>query len=286
MKRAAIIGSKNGELCRELTASLEKRNCQVSFVDARDLSERAGYGTAKAFSECDAAVIRGIPAGTLEEVIFRMDALYIEESRGLPLLNSPKCIEKTVDKYLTTALLEMQGLPVPPTVCLQPDRGLLQAYTDLGQDVIYKPLFGSCGHGMVRITSEEEAVRLAHTLEEEERVAYLQKFIPCAGSDIRAFVLGGQVIASMRRTGTDWRANLSLGGKAEKWTLSSTDEELALKAASAVGAEVAGVDLIHGEDGSVYILEVNGCPGWKGLSEVTGTDVAAEIADYLLKMMR
>ena len=314
MTRIVIIGSKNGVHCRELTAAFEDRGARVRFADARTLAQAAGFSpenqaaglshaedpdgtgiggpfkdtdTADAgggFKEADAAVIRGIPAGTLEQVIFRMDALAVEESRGLPFVNTPKTIEKTVDKYLTTALLEAAFLPVPPTLCVPSDRDMiLKAFEDLGGDVVYKPLFGSCGNGLLRIRGKEDAEDLAASLAAEGRVAYLQSFIPSGGCDIRAFVLGGQVIAAMKRKGRDWRANLTLGGTAEAIDLTAGEEELALRAAAAVGAEAAGVDLLKGEDGRYYVIEVNGCPGWQGLKAVTGVDIAGELAEYVLK---
>ena len=234
--------------------------------------------------EFDAAVIRGIPAGSLEQVIFRMDALYERERAGLPIINSPKAIEKTVDKYYTTALLEEGGLSVPPTICVQGDtESAVEAFYELGEDVIYKPLFGSCGSGLRRFKTEREVREAAPALLNEGRVLYLQKYIPCGGRDIRAFVLGGEVIASMERRGRDWRANLTLGGTAVPRELSAAEKDMAIRAAAAVGAEVAGVDLLCDEDGQLYVIEVNGCPGWKGLASVTGVDVAAALAEYVIR---
>jgi len=284
MKHIVIIGSKFGELCRELTAAFEKRGCEARFFAAQELCQSAGMGRPAAFEEADAAVIRGIPAGSLEDVIFRMDALYTEEMKGLPFVNSPKAIERTVDKFLTTALLEKNHIPVPPTICVPADAEMVRrAFYELGEDVIYKPIFGSCGSGLLRIRSEEAAAELAVRLKSEGRVAYLQKFIPCGDSDIRAFVLGGRVIAAMTRKGRDWRANLTLGGSAVRRALSADEEDLAVQAAEAVGADVAGVDMIRDKDDRLYAIEVNGCPGWRGLSEVTGVDAAGELADYVLR---
>jgi len=283
MSGVAILGSKCGELCLELMEAFEKRDVSAVFVPVQDLSMTAGAGRGSALDSFDAAVIRGIPAGSLEQVIFRMDALYACEREGLPIINSPKAIEKTVDKYYTTALLEEGGLNVPPTVCVQGDEErYVKAFYELGEDVIYKPLFGSCGSGLRRLASESEVRELARDLASEGRIAYLQKFIPCGGRDIRAFVLGGEVIASMERRGRDWRANLTLGGTAVPRELNPLERDLAIRSAAAVGAEVAGVDFLYDEDGRPYVIEVNGCPGWKGLAAATGVDVAGRIADCVI----
>src|SRR5207245_238977 len=137
---------------------------------------------------CAAVLARIIPGGAREQVILRVDALHGLEERGLPVINSPRAIERTVDKRWTSALLERAGLPVPETVvCDDPDEALA-AFRALG-DVIVKPLFGSMGLGMVRVTTEEMAFRVFRTLETIRGVYYLQRAIDHEGCDGRAFVV-------------------------------------------------------------------------------------------------
>lgn len=286
MKRITVLGTHTGWHFESLRGAFEKRNAQVRFASADLLRTRTGFGPDDncPLSDCDALLIRGMPAGSAEQIIYRMDALFTLERAGLPCINSPKAIEKTVDKYFTTALLREAGLPVPPTVCCEAEATEMKtALAQFGGDMIYKPLFGSCGKGLVRITGQKEAEALAESLSQNGSIAYLQKFIPCSNSDIRAFVLDGRVIAAMRRVGTGWLANFSRGGRVEPCRLSPAEEEMAITAAKAVNADVAGVDIIRADDGSTYVIEVNGSPGWKGLSLVTKTDVAGEIADYVLR---
>jgi ribosomal protein S6--L-glutamate ligase len=189
-----------------------------------------------------------------------------------------------VDKYLATALLEAAGLLVPPTVTCQHAEAALEAFEALGGDVVVKPLFGSEGRGMVRVSDPEMAWRTFRTLERTQSVLYVQKFIGHPGWDLRVFVLGGRVLTAMRRRSRgDWRTNVAQGGRGEVARLEPDEEHLALRAAEALGAVAAGVDLLPGPTGQYYILEVNAVPGWRALAPVTGVDVALEVVRYLTK---
>lgn len=278
MKRFAVLGSKPGWHSERMIEAFGRRGAKADFVTVEALVCPLGLPDAQTpLSEYDGLAIRGIPAGSLEEIVYRMDALHVFERGGLRCVNRPKTIEKTVDKFLTSALLEEAGLPVPPTVCCEGGRAAEAAFAALGGDVIYKPLFGSCGNGLQRLKSEAGARRAFGEIEKAGSVFYLQKFIPSGNSDVRAFVVGGRVIAAMRRTGSDWFANVSKGGRAQAHTLTAREEELALAAAAAVDADVAGVDLLVAETGETFVTEVNGCPGWQGLSSVTDADIPGEI---------
>ncbi|PYP41864.1 MAG: hypothetical protein DMD42_13015, partial [Gemmatimonadetes bacterium] len=168
-------------------------------------------------------------------------------------------IERTVDKLWTTALLEQAGLRVPETVVCESPDAALAAFRALG-DVIVKPLFGSMGLGMVRVTDEEMAFRVFRTLETLRGVYYVQQTIDHAGCDVRAFVVGGRVIGAIERSAPGWKTNLARGGRARAVTLTSAQTELALAAARAVRADYAGVDLLPARDGTVYVVEVNARP--------------------------
>jgi RimK family alpha-L-glutamate ligase len=117
-------------------------------------------------------------------------------------------------------------------------------------------------------------------------VYYLQRTIDHSGADVRAFVLGGQVLAAIERRSNGWRTNLARGGTARGVTLPEEAKHLALRAAATVGADYAGVDLLTGRDGRTCVLEVNGIPGWKGLQEATGLDVAGALIDYIAAQRR
>jgi tetrahydromethanopterin:alpha-L-glutamate ligase len=232
----------------------------------------------------DGVLVRMMPPGSLEQVVFRMDALHRVVAAGVPVLNPPRAVEAAVDKYLTLALLEAAGLPVPPTWAGQVATEGLAAFDALGGDVVAKPLFGSEGRGLIRISDKELAWRTFHALERLGAIIYLQRFIKHPGHDYRVFVLRGEVIGEMRRhsTGGDWRTNVSLGGRAELCVLDAEAQRLALSAAHAIGAEMAGVDLVPDLDlGELVVLEVNAVPGWRALTRVTGIDIAAAILTAL-----
>lgn len=229
----------------------------------------------------DAILVRTMPPGSLEQVVFRMDALARLEVAGVPVVNPPRAIECAVDKYLTTARLAVTGLPVPRTVACQTVAEALQAFQDLGGDVVLKPLFGSEGRGIARLNDPALAERAFRLLVDLGSVLYLQEFITHDGFDVRVLTVGHRVLAMRRVNKLDWRTNISRGATAE--TVEPLDEwiELVRRAADAVGASVAGVDLLPGRDGRTYVIEVNAVPGWRALAAAHGRDVAAMVLEHL-----
>lgn len=231
--------------------------------------------------ECDAILVRTMPPGSLEQVVFRMDVLGGLARRGVPVINPPAAIEAAVDKYLTLARLQEAGLPVPRTVVCQTVDEAMEAFSELGEDVVIKPIFGGEGRGISRLADPDLAVRAFKMLVELKAVIYLQEFIPHHGFDLRVLVVGDQVLAMRRVSESDWRTNIGRGGRAEPVRLEADVEQMARKAAAAVGALVAGVDILPGRDGDSSILEVNGVPGWKALASTLDVDVARMMLDLL-----
>jgi ribosomal protein S6--L-glutamate ligase len=279
--RLAILSSGSGWHVRDLLRAATAAGHEAQPVDFRRLA--AGVRSCvDAFAGFDAVLVRTMPPGSLEQVVFRMDLLQRLQARGVRVLNPPAALEACVDKYLATARLDAAGLPVPPTMVCQTADAAMEAFSQLGSDVIVKPLFGSEGRGMVRVTDPELAWRTFRTLERLQSVLYLQKFVPHEGWDLRVFVLGNKVLAAMRRHAhDDWRTNVAQGGRAEPALVAPDQERLALDAARVLGAAVAGVDLLQGPRGEWYVLEVNAVPGWRALSPVTWVDIAAAVVVYL-----
>ncbi len=276
-----ILSAGDGWHVQDLLRAAKHLGHDVVAVDFRKVQAAVGIEGNRLLST-EAVLVRTMPPGSLEQVVFRMDVLHRLQAAGVPVLNPPAAVETCVDKYLATARLHAAGVRVPPTMVCQHADAALDAFAALGADVIVKPLFGSEGRGMVRVTDAELAWRTCRALERLDAVLYLQKFIPHEGCDLRAFVLGGQVLAAMRRWADgDWRTNVAQGGRAEAIRLSPSEEQLALKAADAVRAPVCGVDLLPGRDGNLYVLEVNSVPGWRALAPTTGVDVATELVRFL-----
>jgi RimK family alpha-L-glutamate ligase len=286
----AILAAREGWHTRELTRALDARGHTGTIVPYEGLVATIGHrpglrSRAADLDRADAVLARIIPSGSLEQIIYRVDALHRLEDRGVRVMNSPRAIERTVDKFWTSALLEQCGLPTPDTIVCETPEEAFAAFREL-QDVIVKPLFGSMGLGMVRVSDEEMAFRVFKTIEQIRGVYYIQRAIEHEGRDVRAFVLGGRVLAAIERRSDGWRTNLARGGTAEAVTLSDAWASLAVRAAAAVGAEYAGVDLLPARDGTVYVLEVNGIPGWEGLQQATRVDVAGALVDHLAQSIR
>lgn len=285
----AILSARHGWHTDELCRALAERGHTGEVVPYESLQARIGSDSGSRLQilptdsrSPDAVLARIIPNGSLEQIIFRVDALHWLEDRGIPVMNSPKAIERSVDKFYTSAILADAGIPTPETIVCEDFATAMAAIRELG-DVIVKPIFGSMGHGLVRISDPDIAFRILRPLEQSRAVFYIQRAIGHVGHDLRVFVVGNRVIGAIERRAPDgdWRTNISRGGAAERVDLCEANRELAIRAAAVLGADYAGVDLLPGRDGRVYVLEVNGIPGWQGLQCATGVDVAGAVVDLL-----
>jgi len=290
----AVLSARTGWHTDELQRAITERGhtplllpyeSLVARLGARDPDAPRLGACAPDLFACDAVIARIIPNGSLEQIIYRIDALHWLEEAGVTVLNPPRAIERTVDKFYTSALLEGAGLATPETVVCERAEDAAIAFRAMG-DVIVKPLFGSMGLGMVRVSDEETAWRVFRALDAIRGVYYLQRAIPHAGRDVRAFVVGDRVVAAIERRSAGWRTNVSRGGEARAFILPAEWSEMAVRAARAVGADYAGVDLLPATDGSVYVLEVNGIPGWRGLQTATSFDVAGALIDHVVTARR
>lgn len=279
MRRLAVLGREDEWHVRELLRACE---CNGIAAECRSFSaidaicgEPSHYEPF--WAATDAMVVRLMPRGSLEQVIFRMDVLGRLEAEGRVVCNPPRSLEVAIDKYLTLTRLEQAGIPVPRTVVVQDAAAGMRAFESLGGDVVVKPLFGSEGRGIIRLTDAELAWRAFKTIERLEGVIYLQQHLRHTGFDVRALVVGDDVFAMKRVNENDFRTNLSRGGRGDRFELPTQWEELARQASRAVGTMVGGVDLLPTEDGQIVVLEVNAVPGWRGIQRVTGVPIAEQI---------
>lgn len=285
--KIAILGSRGGWHEARLGEALRARGAHPLVLPVTALTGRLGAqprlaAAGEGLDPCSAVIVRAIPAGSLEQVIFRVDALHRLTRLGVTVINSPRCIERSVDKYFTSTLLEDAGLPTPRTLVCERFDEAMAAFDELGRDVVVKPLFGSEGRGIVRVSDPDLAYRTFRALEVTRAVFYLQEYVPHAGCDIRAFVVGGRVVAAMTRRATGWRTNVAQGGQVEGIALAPELVEASQQAAGVLDADYAGVDLLRAEDGRLFVVEVNGIPGWQGLQRTTDVDIAGTIADHAL----
>lgn len=232
----------------------------------------------------DAAFVRGVPGGSLEEVILYLDFLHALKVMNVPVYNDGYAIERSVDKGMTSFLMHNAGLPTPLTWVLRNREDALSiAENELkkGNLLISKPLFGSQGAGIRRIEKTTDLFWLTNS----RGVYYLQRFVHCSGkgfSDNRVFVVNGQAVAAMRRRGKSWLNNVARGASCERIDLNAEMAELAVNATKALVMDYAGVDIIQDKDGHYTIIEVNSIPAWKGLESVCDVSIAQILAEDLI----
>jgi len=288
----AVFGHRRDGHARALIRRLETAGARASFValPACLFSTRHPKGlSVPGFGpELPAgAFVRGIAAGSFEAVTRRLGVLHALRELGVPVWNDARAIERCVDKSMTSFLIGRAGIPTPDSWTIEGRAEALRIVRreTLRGPLVLKPLFGSQGRGL-------RLIRMAGELPEAEAVSgvyYLQRFMGRDGpehSDIRALVSRGRVVAAMRRRAIHWITNVKQGGRPEAIALDGELASLALRAAAAVGADFAGVDILVGEDARPYVLEVNSMPAWSGLQSVAGSDIAAEIATDFLAALR
>lgn len=290
LRRIAIITDDPGWHGKQLTQAFAKRDCVASYVSltACRLQVEAdelpiiipGYEQQLP----DAVFIRGVPGGSLEEVVFYLDVLHALKILGVPVYNDGRAIEASVDKGMTSFLLKQAGLPTPLTWMLR-DREAALAIAEQqlhqGHFLISKPLFGSQGEGIRRIEKTTDLLWLTSS----RGIYYLQRFVECAGdgySDMRVFVINGKAVAAMRRRGISWLNNVARGASCEAIELNAELSELAVKATASLKMDYAGVDIIQDIAGAYVVIEVNSVPAWKGLQSVCDIDVASCLVNDLV----
>ena len=233
----------------------------------------------------EAVFVRGVPGGSLEEVVFYLDILHALKMLNIPVYNNAIAIERSVDKGMTSFLLKNAGLPTPLTWVLRDRHEALkigEKELKQGQRLISKPLFGSQGEGLRRIEKMTDLFWLTAS----NGIYYLQRFIECEGpgfSDTRVFVINGQAVAAMRRCGTSWLNNVARGASCEMTELTPQLAHLAIQASSVLQMDYAGVDIIKDKNGDYSIIEVNSIPAWKGLESVCDINIAQLLVDDLLE---
>ena len=286
--KIAILGKQKTWYTKALQTAFKARGIEVPcfpvtrLVGATGSKLRLSIGN-ESLEDYQAVLVRSIPGGSLEQIIYRMDALHRLENAGVRILNSPSAIERGVDKYYTLTLMEDEGLPVPRTIVTEGFDDAMDAFDELGRDVVVKPLFGSEGRGMVRVSDRDTAYRVFRALELGRYVYYLQVYVPHGCEDIRVFVVGDTAVAAMMRRGETWKTNIANGARAERLRPDKRLADMSVRAAKALGAEYAGVDILPIEGGGYSLIEVNTIPGWKGLKKATGFDAAEYLADFVLQ---
>jgi len=240
----------------------------------------------KELGHIDLCFLRSFGSGSFEQVTKRMSMMEHLELSGTFVVNSTQACQRARDKYSTMYTLARAGMPIPPTYVTEMAHWAYRASKGFKQ-VVYKPILGSLGFGSMKFDNADLAFNAYTTLERLGQPLYIQEYVEKPGRDIRAFVLGERVIASIYRIAqpTEWKTNVAQGAQAKAIQLSSKLEKLAIKAARALGLLYAGVDILEVGKKAV-VLEVNGSPSWQGLQKATGVNVAEELVKHVINYMK
>jgi ribosomal protein S6--L-glutamate ligase len=280
MKLCVISSDENwhlNDLRRAAGADVQIDNFRFQYI-ADDLTS-----TQHELCQYDCLLTRAMPPGSLQQIIFRMDVLLKLEQQGVRIVNPPRAIEMSVDKYLALTRLDQANVPTPPTSVSQTTGQALEQFERLGGDVVLKPLFGSMGRGLERICSLDDAQKRFAEIEMTGEVIYQQVYVPHGDFDLRLLVIGEQIFAMKRINENHWISNLAQGASGVPHEASVIEKSLAREAATAVATEIAGVDIvIDQQTGQPYVLEVNSAPSWKGISAVLGIDIGRQVLEYLM----
>jgi RimK family alpha-L-glutamate ligase len=290
--KVAIVTDDPGWHGRQLKEALAAHGLSSQYVSSMDCHMDIGEpGTEinlPGFNNMPLAVfVRGVPGGTLEQVIFRLNILHALNEMGIVVYNNPRGIERTVDKVMTSFLLKQAGIPTPNTwVCEAKEKAefIYQQECGQGRKLVSKPLFGSQGVGVQLLDGD---TGLIHD-ETFAGVYYLQSFIDCGDKDsfdIRVFVINGKARAAMTRRSTHWITNRAQGAECEPLKLDAELSQLSEAAVKAVGIDYGGVDLIPDARGRLQVIEVNSIPAWWGLQKVTDFNIASSLIDDMINRL-
>lgn len=283
-----VILSRQPELysTRALVQAAEARGHDVGVLDTLKFDIRISKKTPELFFD-------GEPVGAVDAVIPRIGASITFyglavvrqfEMMGVYCLNESQAVARSRDKLRCLQVLSRHDIGVPPTVFTRtPDHVRRCIEMADGPPVVVKLLQGTQGIGVVLAETEQAASSVIEAFHGLDENILIQKFIKeSRGADIRAFVVGGRVVAAMKRQAVagEFRSNLHRGGSASSFKLPAEYRKTALAAARALGLRVAGVDLIESEEGPM-VMEVNSSPGLEGITKATGVDVAGEIIQHV-----
>jgi tetrahydromethanopterin:alpha-L-glutamate ligase len=234
----------------------------------------------------DAIVVRSMSGGSFEAVTLRLGILHAARDLGVMVWNDARAIERCVDKSMTSFLLARAGIATPPTWAIEVREAAAAIVAREVADgpLVLKPLFGSQGRGLRLIRTPGDLPEPA----EVNGVYYLQRFVGVERDgfrDFRLLVSRGRVVAAMARHSPGWITNVKRGARPVAVVANEEMRELALRAAAAVGAQFAGVDILYGADGRPTVLEVNSMPAWSGLQKVTPFNIAAALAGDIVAAM-
>lgn len=265
---------------RMIFAALERRGVPYEAVDDRSLVNDLQSPPAVRY------------CGVLNRIMSHTRSVYaarLFEATGHQVINSSQVIETCGDKILTSLALAYAGLPTPRTVVAVTPDAALQAIEAIGYPAVVKPAVGSWGRLLSKVNDRDAAETLIEHKQAmrspAHSVFYVQEYIDKPGRDIRAIVLGDQVVAAVYRRSEHWITNTARGASTESCELTPELVKLALRAAEAVGGGMLAVDLIERSTGEVLVTEVNHTMEFHGLASVAEVDIADLIVDHVQEVL-
>ncbi len=287
--RLLALGPEEGWHADQLKSAAARLGRQLVFSPYESLRSTIKDGPATTTCEAgdlcdfDAVICRTMPAGTLEQITFRLATLHAAQAQGVRIINPPRTLELAIDKFATLAIVASLGYRIPDTTVVQSRKDALSAFDSFGGDVVVKPIFGGEGRGVMRIHDRQLAWYTFSTLEQLGAVLYVQKFVPPGGRDTRMLVIGDSVIGVRRVNPNDFRTNVAGGATGTPVVLSPAMVAAARRIAAEMSLVIGSVDVIdtlprqsptsdHEIDG--VVVEVNGVPGWKGAQCCLDIDLA------------
>ncbi len=264
---------------KRILAAFDRRGVPVGHVDPRRLT----FAVEATGPQWTTVLNRELSASRALHAARSLEAL------GAVVLNSAASTEVCSDKWLTSLALRRDHVPVPRTVLALTPEAALSELESFGYPAVLKPLTGSWGR-RVSLVREPDAARavLEHCAALPSPTAhliYIQEYVDKPGRDIRVIVVGGRPIAAAYRVSDDdWRCNVALGAQSRVCDVTPEIAKLAAAAAHAVGADIAGVDIVERRDGTPLVLEVNHNVEFSGIQSAHGdrVDIAQEIADFVV----
>ncbi len=231
----------------------------------------------------------------LQRSVSHYRGLYLTaclEFLGFDVVNKYRVGETCGNKLITSLALAKHRVPTPKTQFAFSAESALETINKTGFPVVLKPIVGSWGRGVFPLRDSEVANMIVEMREEDDsslsRIYYIQEMIDRPPRDLRCIVVGDQVITAIYRYSAEneWRTNVARGGKAELAPITNELEELALKAAKAVGGGILGVDMMEDKENGLIVHEVNNTVEFHGAAAVSKNDISSAMIDYAIAIAK
>jgi [lysine-biosynthesis-protein LysW]--L-2-aminoadipate ligase len=284
-------GERNGEvkigvMCsrvrveeKMLFAALQEREVDYDRIDPREVVfDLDGNGLGK----YDAVLVR---------CLSHSQTYYLTrwlESVGMPAVSPHRVVATCGDKLLTSAALQKAGVPIPRTLVAFTPEAALEAIEEMGYPVVLKPLHGSWGRLLARVSDRYAAEAILEHKKTlggyQHSIFYIQEYVEKPGRDIRSFVAGDETIAAIYRNSPHWITTTARGGDASNCPITPEIDCISRAAAQAVGGGVVAIDIFETPDGRLLVSEVNHTPEFRNSIAPTGVDIPGKIIDYVLEV--